>query len=228
LESKSYWLDHLTDRFDRKIADYEHAEKLLSHALFLFSMGDYLYPPNEIRLDISEMSGKYFQYWLLCGPFPNDGWAGREIDYLEPTGGEAKASPVPGDFFESATAGKKHWIKYSSPLNAKIDFSTIYEKKDRAVAYAFCRIYSPTAGKVKATFGSNDGIQIYLNGKKVYRKFAKRSLILDEDKLILDLKAGRNDLLLKLDQNKGAWEFSFRLPDIRVRNHKYKYYIVEE
>jgi hypothetical protein len=33
--------------------------------------------------------------------------------------------------------------------------------------------------------------------------------------------------MLKIDKNKGAWGFSFRLPAENVRNHKYKYYIIE-
>jgi len=66
------------------------------------------------------------------------------------------------------------------------------------------------------------------NLEYIYKKFAKRSLILDEDQHMLDLKKGRNDLLLKLDQNKGAWEFSFRLPTNKIRSHKYKYYIVND
>ncbi len=228
VESKRYWLDHLMDQFDEKIADYEHAEKLLTDALGKFSEGEYLLPPNEIRLDIEEQGGKYFQYWLLCGPFPNVSWVGRETDYLKPIGSEAGASPTPGLFFESEKEGTKYWVKYSSPLNSRVDLSSIYEKKDRVVTYAFCRIYSPTGQMVKASFGSNDGIQIFLNGKRIYKIFAKRSLILDEDKVMLDLKKGRNDMLLKIDQNKGAWGFSFRLPEKIVRSHKYKYYIVEE
>ena len=51
--------------------------------------------------------------------------------------------------------------------------------------------------------------------------------MLDEDNIILPLKKGKNDLLVKIDQNKGGWGFSFRLPDVNVRNHKHKYRIVD-
>ncbi len=56
---------------------------------------------------------------------------------------------------------------------------------------------------------------------------AKRSLILDEDEVYLDLKKGKSILLLKIDQNKADWGFSFRLPDEAVRNHKYKYRLID-
>jgi hypothetical protein len=117
-------------------------------------------------------------------------------------------------------------MKYDSPIFSKIDLAAVYEENTRVVAYAYCRIESPAEQSVRATFGSNDGIQLILNGDRIYKKFMKRSLIIDEDEVLLPLKKGRNDLLVKIDQNKGGWGFSFRLPDVSVRNHKHKYRIV--
>jgi hexosaminidase len=227
LESKAYWLDHLMESFDEKINDYDDAEKLLEKTVSELIAGEFLAPPNEIRLDIQEQEGQYFQYWLLCGPFPNEGGEGRETDFLEGMGGEAAASPTPGFSFNAGIFGNIYWQKYASPLFSQVDLSSVYEKNERAVAYAFCRIYSPRREDVKATIGSNDGIQVFLNGRRIFKKYIKRSLIPDEDFVIMPLKEGRNDLLLKIDQNKGGWGFSFRLPDEKVRNHKYKYYIVD-
>ncbi len=122
---------------------------------------------------------------------------------------------------------KMRWIKYSSPIFSKINLAEVYEENTEVLAYAFCRIESPEDKKLRATFGSNDGIQLFLNGKRVYKKYAKRSLILDEDEVYLDLKKGKNILLLKIDQNKADWGFSFRLPDEVVRNHKYKYRLID-
>jgi len=55
----------------------------------------------------------------------------------------------------------------------------------------------------------------------------KRSLILDEEEVNLDLQPGQNHLLLKIFQGKGDWGFSLRLPEVCVRNHDYKYRIQE-
>jgi hexosaminidase len=227
LESRIYWLDHLMEAFNEKIYDYIHAEKLLVKSIADLSQGEYLSPPNEIRLDITEHGGQYFQYWLLCGPFPNIMGEGKSKDYLAEIGGELKAKPIPGLSFSSDNGEKKRWMKYSSPIFSKIDLRSVYEENTRVVAYAYCRIESPGDKSVRATFGSNDGIQLILNGDRIYKKFIKRSLILDEDELMLPLKKGRNDLLVKIDQNKGGWGFSFRLPDVNVRNHKHKYRIVD-
>jgi hypothetical protein len=51
--------------------------------------------------------------------------------------------------------------------------------------------------------GSDDGIQVWLNGKKVHDKNVKRALKAAEDKVPVELKAGKNLLLLKLDQGDG-------------------------
>jgi len=227
MESKPYWLDHLMKAFDEKINDYDEAEKLLEKTIDQLRAGEFLAPPEEIRLNIEEQKGQYFQYWLLCGPFPNEAGRGRETDFLESMGGEAEASPTPGYSFNAGIFGDIYWQKYASPLFSQVDLSAVFEKNERTVAYAFCRIYSPRRGEVEATIGSNDGIQVFLNGRRIYKKYIKRSLIPDEDSVMLPLKEGRNDLLLKIDQNKGGWGFSFRLPAETVRNHKYKYYILE-
>ena len=225
MENREYWLDHIEERYDDHIADYSLAIKLLKGAIADFENGYFLPPPNEVRLDIKVKAGNYFQYWLLCGPFPNIKWQGRETDYLEPMGGELKVSPVPGDKFTAEDGRIMRWVKYASPVLSKINLVDAYENNTDVLVYAFCQIESPQNKRVRATFGSNDGIQLFLNGESVYKKYVQRSLIVDEDEIYLDLKKGKNMLLLKIDQNKGDWAFSFQLPDEKVRNHKYKYSI---
>ncbi len=227
LENRNYWLDHILSDYDEKIADFMEAEAYLTGAISDFDQGHYLPPPSEIRLAIDGFSGQYFQFWLLCGPFPNESWAGRPVDYLASMGGETNARPIPGMQFTTIEGEEKRWFKYDSPLYAQIDLATVFEENTSVLAYAYCRIESPDTRRVRATLGSNDGIQVFLNGKKVYDKKVKRSLIPDEDEVFLDLQKGNNHMLLKIDQNKGAWGFSFRLPDVQVRNHKQKYKIME-
>ncbi len=225
MENRSYWLDHVLDLYDAKISNLIQAEQLLMQTISDFDQGHYLPPPNKIRIDIEQTSGQYFQYWLLCGPFPNINWQGRKVDYLQPVGGELKTIPRPGSEFTTNQGEKYRWIKYVSPRNSEINLADVFEKNTEVVAYAYCRIESPDTRNVRATMGSNDGIEVICNGERIYTKHIKRALIVDEDEIELPLKQGRNHLLLKIDQNKAGWGFSFRLPDVTVRNHKYKYRI---
>ena len=225
-ENRIYWLDRNLALYDAKISDYTGAEQLLKAAIEDFDKGFYLPAPSEIRLAIEETQGQYFQYWLLCGPFPNINWSGREVDYLTALGGEPGVKPRPGLSFKSPGGEPRQWFKYSSPNISEINLSSIFEQNREVLAYAYCSIESPDDRKVLATFGSNDGIQIFLNGKLIYKNFVMRSLKIDEDRVLLSLKKGKNHLLLKIDQNNGEWGISFRLPEEVIRNHKQKYRII--
>ena len=227
MENRIYWLDHNLELYDERIGEIEQAEELLLGALEDFDKGFYLPPPNEIRLDIEQTTGQYFQYWLLCGTFPNFKWQGRKVDYLKPMGGELEAKPRPGSEFATEQGEKFRWKKYSSPRISEINLADVFERNTEVIAYAYCRIECPENRFIRATLGSNDGIEVICNGERIYTNHIKRALMIDEDEIELYLHGGRNDLLLKIDQNKGGWGFSFRLPDVQVRNHKYKYHIVE-
>jgi len=76
--------------------------------------------------------------------------------------------------------------------------------------------------------GSNDGMMVYCNGKLVFQEQIKRDLIPDENEIILDLLQGRNHIIIKIDQWKADWAFSFRLAEEDVRNHKHNYYIMSQ
>lgn len=226
-ENRSYWLDHAKLEYNRKIQRFMDLENLLLDAIEDFDKGLFLPPPTEVRLDINEVKGQYFQYWLLAGSFPIAKQDGRKPDFLTSIGGEEKVRPAPGMNFQGKKGKSYSWIKYYSPKTTEIDLKAVFEKNTQAVAYAYCTIQSPREQQVKATLGSNDGIEVICNGNTVFQKFAKRSLIPDEDELILHLKSGKNYLMLKIDQWKGNWGFSFRVPDHTIRNHKHKYQLLD-
>ena len=226
-ENRAYWQDHARKPYVDRWQSLAEVEKLLEMAVIHLENGAYLPAPTEVRLAISPVSGKYFSYWLIAGPFSIEAPHVEQPDFLVNMGGESKARPIPGELFSTADGRTLMWDKYQSPLFDRIDFTQVYEKNTEAAAYAYCRITSPTDQRVRASFGSNDGMEVFCNGQKVFEKFAKRSLIPDEDEYMLPLKAGTNHILLKIEQWKGAWGFSFRLPDHTVRNHKHKYEILD-
>jgi hypothetical protein len=226
LENREYWFNYATDSYKKTLTDYSDLEKSLNDAITIFEQKKSIPYPKDIRLDIKEADGNYFQYWLLCGPFAITNETGQLPDFLEPMGGEANARPIPGYSFKTADNVQYSWIKYASPINSQINFKTIYEKNTTVVAYAYCTIESDKTEKVTATFGSNDGIEIYCNGEKMFSIRKKRDLIPDENSCILNLHPGKNHILLKVDNWKAGWGFSFRLPEQKVRHHKHKYKII--
>jgi len=226
LENRNYWFDYAMDPYNQVLIDYTDLQNSLANAIDLFGQKKSLPYPKDIRLDIKEETGNFFTYWLLCGPFHIDNETGTMPDFLLPMGGESNAKPIPGFTFKTSDNKQYSWTKYASPVNNQVNLKNIYEKNTTVVAYAYCTIEVEKAKTAKATFGSNDGISVYCNGKKVYSIRAKRDLILDEDDCLLHLNSGKNHILLKIDNWKAGWGFSFRLPDEIVRHHKYKYKIM--
>jgi len=225
LENREYWKDRALLEYDKHLSAFDDQGRLVEEAIKDFKKGAYLPPPTEVRLDIRRQSGQYFQYWLLAGSFTINAFEEYTPDFLAPIGGEANARPFPGMKFTDETGTERMWIKYDSPKLGEVDFKTIFEPHETAVAYAYCTIDSPKKQQVTALLGSNDGATVYLNGEEIHHIHAKRSLIPDEDKILLNLEEGRNHILIKVEQWKGGWGLAFRLKDVDVRNHKQRYYI---
>ena len=94
-----------------------------------------------------------------------------------------------------------------------VDLQKFYQggRNEDAVAYAYSKINRKEAGKVFLSLGSDDGIKVWLNGKLIHRILNQRALTLDEDGFEVDMNAGDNHLLLKIQQGKGGWGFAVRM-----------------
>ncbi|UCD37216.1 MAG: hypothetical protein JSW54_10315, partial [Fidelibacterota bacterium] len=224
-ENRSYSLDNILHKFDERLADLYDVETRLQAVLADFKQGQPLPAPNQVRLDIEVVTARYFQNWLMCGAFPYDRKREDNPDYLAATGGTANTRPTIYSVVE-LDGTEYPWSKTFSPEYGVVDLAKMYARNRHAVAYAYARIESDKARIVRATLGSNDGIEVYLNGELVYESHAMRSLMPDEDELQLALLEGKNHLMLKIDQGNGGWGFSFQLPDAKIRNHDYKYRIL--
>lgn len=102
----------------------------------------------------------------------------------------------------------------AGPDWAKLDFTQLvpdaYVDKgaattNNAVAYAWRTLTSPRAIQLSASFGSDDGCRIWLNGKLIHDKDVARGVNPNDDKLLLALKAGVNHVLVKVNNGGGAW-----------------------
>ena len=225
MESREYWRDRALLEYDKHLVAFADQWNLVGEAMNQYREGNYLPPPGEVRLDIRRQRGQFFSYWLLTGSFHISSFEEYAPDFLAPMGGEADARPFPGMTFTDETGKERMWIKYDSPKLGEVDFTTIFEPHITAVAYAYCTIDSPDKRQVTALLGSNDGATVFCNGTEVHHVHAKRSLIPDEDEIILNLEGGQNHILIRVEQWKAGWGLAFRLKGVEVRNHKQRYYI---
>ena len=81
----------------------------------------------------------------------------------------------------------------------------------RASTYLFRTITTDKAAQASAGLGSDDGLEVWLNGKKLLSKDVARGVSPNDDTVILDLQAGENRLLLKIHNQSGGHGFFFEL-----------------
>ena len=81
------------------------------------------------------------------------------------------------------------------------------------VTYAVTYIYSPESCKVTLFLGTDDGGKVFINGKEVYRYLGERVAEPDQAEIQLPMNKGWNKLLLKIENNMGAYAFYARLLD---------------
>lgn len=167
-------------------------------------------------------AGKFMKTWLLLGPVPvfegkvdAQDLATQRVafaaDYLADHSGETGVQPKPG--LTRKIKGKEFvWRLAQSPEDT-VDLVRQLEPAEFAVAYAWAEIVAPEPVKVLLGVGSDDGIKIWLNGKLVHQNWVGRAVRKDDDTVPLNLQKGKNQLLLKIQNQQGTWGFVCRLLD---------------
>ena len=179
--------------------------------------------------DVDNMNEGMFLYnWLILGPFLNcdtcqptsfrhdERCSGFFTDYLQTSGGEKNCRPDSGDVVSVPKLNIKHsWKTYQSKSKI-INLCNIFPESDQIVAYAFCQIYSSSEKRIGLAIGSNDGIQIFLNGEQIHLAHPARGRDVrrDDDFISINLKEGYNNLLLKIENGYGEFGFITRLVDL--------------
>jgi CubicO group peptidase (beta-lactamase class C family) len=190
----------------------------------------------------------FVRHWLVLGPFPNperieplpDGVTreGFDIDYLTALGGEA-AAVIDADTTVRFTApdGQPHTAQaksveartdgYINLTQVLADNLTMAQQGGSgslapwgpSVAYAFAYIDSPIEQEAHFHFGSDDAAKVWVNGQLVHRLWTiQRGATPWSDNFTVHLRAGRNPVLVKIDDRGGGWGFLLEVYDEAVNN----------
>lgn len=89
-------------------------------------------------------------------------------------------------------------------------FST---RPTESASYGHVYIYSPTNRSAKLLLGSNDGVKVWLNGENVYTNDRYGNWQPDAYEVNVSLNMGWNQLLCKISQRGGDYQFSARFTD---------------
>lgn len=178
--------------------------------------------------------------WLVVGPFPNPELAtplpdgvvrkGYHEDYLKALGGEVAAELTPGQSIafvdeqgaeqsvtvREAGAGEEGFVNFNAGPASMVTAggSGAGSGAGVKVAYAFCWIDSPVEQKVYFHFGSDDAAKVWVNHQAVHTLWTlQRGAERWGDNFAVQLHAGLNPVLVKVDNRGGGWEFVLEVYD---------------
>jgi CubicO group peptidase (beta-lactamase class C family) len=154
--------------------------------------------------------------WLVLGPFAQGGDS-RDValdrDYLASIGGEG--APRIDATTSLDVDGHAYGVKAIDADSNGVDLKTLYgADTDFRIAYAFGRINLAQATRARASFGSDDGAAVWVNGTRIHRLITPgRALNPESDHFEVDLKPGDNTVLVKVENGSGGWGFALELLD---------------
>ncbi len=152
--------------------------------------------------------------WKVIGPFDNTGGAGFEKVF-------APESELKFDAEYDGKEGKVRWKDFESAHEmGMVDLNKAYAPLKEVTGYAFTEFHSSAPRAAEIRIGCKNGWKIWYNGAFLFgRDEYHRGAELDQYKLPIQLKPGRNTLLVKLTQNEQKedwtieWEFQLRITD---------------
>lgn len=92
-----------------------------------------------------------------------------------------------------------------------VDLMGALGQADRVFGYGYAVVDVAEECDGQIRVGSDDGNQIWLNGKKVFENRVDRGSAMDQDKVDVHFAKGRNTILAKISQGGGGWNFCLRL-----------------
>ncbi len=159
------------------------------------------------------VDGTFIKEWLVLGPFFSDD---LKTDLLASVNGEALANPKPGDTVTTAEGEMLTWAVYRTEGNI-IDLQRVIGRHQEAVCYAFCLLESDHGGDGEFLVGSDDGVAVFFNGQRIHTQQVRRTIVVDENKVPVSLRPGKNRCLVKVSNGFRKWEFAARvLPPTRA------------
>jgi hypothetical protein len=146
----------------------------------------------------------FIRTWHLVAPFDNHNGVGFNTAYPPEKGVDLAA------VYKGKGGKEARWVAHTtdSPYGA-VDLNKALGKQKGTVAYAFAVVESPAARPVQLRVGSINAVKIFLNGKELFaREEYHHGVEMDQYVAAGALKAGRNEVLIKVCQNEQSEEWA--------------------
>ena len=114
--------------------------------------------------------------------------------------------------YEGMSGSEARWRPGDRLIDGQvIDLHQHFTITEGAIAYLHRVLKAQEACEVALYLGSDDGLAVFLNGERIHANDVPRGPAPDQDVLRAKLKAGDNDLLLKIVNRTGGWGYYFSL-----------------
>ena len=147
--------------------------------------------------------------WLVAGPFPQEDHAGFDTQYGPEKQFDLKAK------YANPKGTDLTWQRYKSPVVENeyfVEFDRLTSAGSGAfVAYLYTNVESPSAQSTTLALRSKAAVKVFLNGQVIFSQhrhpLSKHGAI----RVTLPLRAGKNDLMLKLERSESGGELTAQL-----------------
>ncbi len=197
---------------DASLAAYKTALAAARHQTQIDKIATELRALGE-TVDLPKHFG-FLTHWKVIGPFDNTNLAGFDAVYPP----EKEIAP---NAEYDGKAAKVRWTEaLSSDDYGKVDLNPVLGETKEVTAYATTIYNSPVEGPAELRLGCKNGWKIWFNGQFLFgRDEYHRGARIDQYRLPVVLKKGKNTLLVKVCQNADVkdwtreWEFQLRVCD---------------
>ena len=148
-------------------------------------------------------SGPVLGPWYYTGPFDHANGAGFDAVYPPERAVDLSAS------YRGKGGRTLRWLRGEQFVDGQVNSLRIFDDNDWIAVYLFRTITVPVAQELPVLLGSDDTITVWLNGTQLLAHNVTRACTLGDERLTLRLRAGENDLLMKICQGEGGSGFAF-------------------
>lgn len=145
----------------------------------------------------------FLSKWNVIGPFAYDDK--RPIG-AQSAISETNAMPDLTKSFRTMNGTSASWRPAPERKDGRVVLSSLYGTQ-HCLAYALTCIRSEQEQKVRFGIGSDDGVEMWINGNKVHSNDTMRSYTAESDTVETILPKGISTILMKITQGDGGWEF---------------------
>jgi tetratricopeptide (TPR) repeat protein len=149
----------------------------------------------------------FLHEFLIAGPFDNERGAGQQVA-LAP-----EAGPVDP---EAAFDGKDRQVRWRTlgqqHVSDVVDLADLLVPKEQCLAYLATTIQSPVDQTIALGIGHSSFCRVWLDGDVVYEREVQRDdAVPDQEHVPVRLRAGPNELLVKIGVVTGPFKIALRL-----------------